>query len=173
MIDDNRNPEFLLPARNVYIVLSVVVALLLNEFPHQGWQAAYPDFVTLVLLYWCAHKPFRVGIGIAWALGIISDISDATLFGQHAAAYAVLAFGGIVLSRRIQMFDLQRQMLQVYPVLLLSYATYSIINWQLQGYVSWQYFLGSLTTCVLWAPASLLMRALRRARSEPDSYESR
>jgi rod shape-determining protein MreD len=163
----SRNQEFLLPASNVFIALSLFVALLLNWVPRSGiGLALYPDFVALTLLYWCTHKPYRVGIGIAWMVGIFTDIADASLFGQHAMAYAVLAFGGIVLHRRVQMFDLRQQTLQVFPVLLLTYLAYSAVHWQLQGYVSWTYFLGSITSCLLWAPLSLLLQTLRRPR--PD-----
>ncbi len=165
----NTNQEFLLPASNVFIALSLLAALLLNWLPRSGiWLALYPDFVALTLLYWCTHKPYRVGIGIAWMTGLFTDIADASLFGQHAMAYAVLAFGGIMLHRRMQMFNLGHQTLQVFPVLLLAYMAYSAVHWQLQGYVSWTYFLGTLTSTLLWAPLSLLLQALCRPRSDPE-----
>jgi rod shape-determining protein MreD len=76
-------------------MLSLFVAVMLNWLPWHGWALVLrPDFVALVLLYWCTHKPHRVGIGIAWLVGIFADVADASLFGQHALAYSVLAFGG-------------------------------------------------------------------------------
>jgi len=60
----------------------------LNGLPWQGiWLAIRPDFVAVVLLYWCMHKPLRVGIGLSWVVGIFADVADANLFGQHALAY--------------------------------------------------------------------------------------
>ncbi len=169
MTGTSRNQEFLLPASNLFIVLSLFAALLLNWVPRSGiLLALYPDFVALTLLYWCTHKPYRVGIGIAWLVGLFTDIADASLFGQHAMAYAVLAFGGIVLHRRMQMFDLRHQTLQIFPVLLLAYLAYSAVHWQIQGYVSWTYFLGSITSSLLWAPLSLLLQILRRPRPDPE-----
>ncbi|MDH4215862.1 MAG: rod shape-determining protein MreD, partial [Gallionella sp.] len=91
------------PISNTFIVLSVFAALLLNGLPWSGvWLLLRPDFVAMVLLYWCMHKPQRVGIGLCWAVGVLADVADASLFGQHALAYAVLAFGGVVLSRRLR-----------------------------------------------------------------------
>ncbi|MGC2456717.1 MAG: rod shape-determining protein MreD [Gallionellaceae bacterium] len=165
----NKNQEFLLPASNLFIATSLFVALLLNWVPRSGLGLAlYPDFVALTLLYWCTHKPYRIGIGIAWMTGIFTDLTESSLFGQHAMAYAVLAFGGIVLHRRVQMFDLRYQTLQIFPVMLLAYLAYSAVHWQMQGYVSWTYFLGSITSSLLWAPMSLLLQTLRRPRLDPE-----
>ena len=54
--------------------------------------ALRPDFLALVLLYWCIQEPRYVGVGAAWVVGLVMDVGDATLFGQHALAYAVLAY---------------------------------------------------------------------------------
>ena len=164
-----KDQEFLLPTSRSFIALSLFVALLLNWLPWRGvWLALRPDFVALVLLYWCTHKPFRVGIVVAWMLGILADVADASLFGQHALAYSVMAFGGILLHRRMQMFDLRQQTLQVFPVLLLAYVVYAAVHWQLHGYVAWTYFLGSISSALLWLPLTVLLQALRRPRTTPD-----
>ncbi len=164
-----KDQEFLLPASNTFLVLSLLGALLLNWLPWHGiWLALRPDFVALVLLYWCTHKPYRVGIGVAWMIGILADVADASLFGQHALAYSVLAFGGIVLHRRMQMFDLRQQTLQIFPLLLLTYAVYAAVHWQMRGYVAWEYFLGCLVSVLLWAPLTILLQALRRPRADSD-----
>lgn len=170
MSDFPKDQEFLLPASNIFIAISLIVALLLNWLPWQGIGLALrPDFVALVLLYWCTHKPFRVGIGMAWMVGIFADVADASLFGQHALAYTVLAFGGVVLHRRMQMFDLRQQTLQVFPVLLLAYVVYALVHWQLHGYVAWSYFLGSVASALLWIPLTLLLQVMRVPRSDPDN----
>jgi len=169
MSDFPKDQEFLLPASNVFIVLSLLAALLLNWLPWSGiWLALRPDFVALVLLYWCTHKPYRIGIGMAWMIGIFADVADASLFGQHALAYTVLAFGGIVLHRRMQMFDLRQQTLQVFPVLLLAYIVYALVHWQLHGYVAWTYFLGSVASALLWIPLTLLLQVIRVPRPDSD-----
>ncbi len=169
MSDFPKDQEFLLPASNAFIVLSLLAALLLNWLPWYGvLQALHPDFVALVLLYWCTHKPFRVGIGMAWMMGVFADVADASLFGQHALAYTVLAYGGVVLHQRMQMFDLRQQTLQVFPVLLLAYVVYALVHWQLHGYVAWAYFLGSATSALLWIPLTLLLQVMRLPRLDPD-----
>ena len=163
------NPEIQRPVSNTFIALSVLLALFLNGLPWEGiWLMLRPDFVAVVMLYWCTHKPLRVGIGLSWMVGILADVADASLFGQHALAYAVLAFGCIMLHRRMQMLDLRLQTMQIFPVLLLTYAVYAAVHWQLHGYVAWGYFLGSVVSALLWAPLTVLLQALRHPRSDPD-----
>jgi rod shape-determining protein MreD len=110
------------------------------------------------------HKPLRVGIGLSWAVGILADVSDASLFGQHALAYTLLAFGGVVLHRRLQMFDLRHQTIQVFGIFALTYAVYALVNWQVNDYVVWPYFLGCLTSTLLWTPLSIMFQATRQKR---------
>jgi len=165
----SKDQEFLLPATGTFIVLSIAAALLLNWLPWQGlWLALRPDFVALVLLYWCTHKPHRIGIGIAFIVGIVADVADSSLFGQHALSYSVLAFGGIMLHRRIQMFDVREQPLQVFPLLLASYTTFAAVHWVTGGKISWEYFLGCLTSALLWLPMSMMLQSMRRTRIDPD-----
>lgn len=165
----NTHQEFLLPASNLFIALSILAAVALNWLPWSGVSLILkPDFIALVLLYWCTHKPNRVGIGFAWLVGIFADVADNTLFGQHALAYVVLAFGGIALNRRIQMFDLRQQMAQIFPLLLSSYLVFALIHWQTKNFVVWEYFLGSLTSTALWIPMTLLLQFLRHPRYNPN-----
>lgn len=164
-----RDQEFMLPASTSFIVFSFFAAVLLQWLPWHGWMLALrPDFVGLVLLYWCTHKPHRVGIGSAWVLGIFVDVADASLFGQHALTYTVLAFGGLVLNRRVQMFSLREQSAHVFGLLAASYVVYAVVHWQVRGYVAWEFFIGALTSALLWTPMTLLLQSLRRPRRDPN-----
>ena len=157
------------PVSNTFIVLSVFAALLLNGLPWSGVGLLLrPDFVAMALLYWCLHKPQRIGIGLSWAVGVLADVADASLLGQHALAYAVLAFGGVVLSRRLRMFNLRQQTVQVSGIFALTYAVYALVHWQVSGYVVWLYFLGCLTSTLLWAPLSIMFQAMRQKRVDRE-----
>lgn len=166
-----KDQEFQLPVSRIFIAASLLVALLLDWLPWQGiWLVFRPDFVALVLLYWCTHKPYHVGIGIAWTVGILADVADTNLFGQHALAYSVLAFSGIVLHRRVLMFNLGQQTLQIFPLLLLAYMVYAAVHWLLRGNISWEYFVGSIVSALLWAPVTILLQALRGHRVAPSDH---
>jgi rod shape-determining protein MreD len=161
------SPEIQRPIRNAFIAISVLVALLLNGLPWGGWWLVLrPDFVAMVLLYWCMHKPWRFGIGLSWAVGIVADVTDSSLFGQHALAYTLLGFGGVVLNHRLKMYDLRQQTFQVFGILTLTYMVYALTQWQMHGYVVWQHFLGCLTSTLLWMPISMLLRSAQQKHPE-------
>lgn len=158
------------PVGNLYIFASIIVAVLLNGLPWEGLALMLrPDFVAMVLLYWCMHKPMRIGIGMAWAVGILADVADASLFGQHALTYTLLAFGGVALHRRLQMFDLRQQTTQVLGLFALTYTVYALMHWLIDGDVVWGYFLGCLTSTLMWIPLSLLLQGLRQIRLGRDN----
>ncbi|HEX5364574.1 MAG TPA: rod shape-determining protein MreD [Gallionella sp.] len=162
-------PEIRRPVSNVFIVLTILTALFLNALPWEGvWLLLRPDFVAVVLLYWCTHNPLRIGVGLSWLVGMLADVADSSLFGQHALAYTLLAFGGVVLHRRLQMFDVRQQTVQVLGIFALTYGVYALVHWQVNGYVMWAYFIGCLTSTLLWAPLSILFRAVQQARVDRE-----
>lgn len=148
------------------ILFSMAVAMLLTWLPWHGWALALrPDFVALVLLYWATHTPHKVGIGAAWLVGLIADVADASLFGQHALAYSALVLGSNIFKRRILMLDLSQQTMQVFPLLLVNYVLFAAIDWVAQGHFSWSYLLGCFTSALLWLPLTLLLQVLSRPRA--------
>src|SRR3979490_1382839 len=85
--------EILLPVRPLYVVVTLVAALLLNLLPLAGWVLALrPDFVALTLLYWGIYQPRKIGFLPAFLLGLAMDVADGLLVGQHALAYSVMMF---------------------------------------------------------------------------------
>src|SRR6185295_1528165 len=98
----------LLPVRAGTILGSLAAALLLNFLPWRN-VLLVPDFVALVLAFWCVRQPRLVGLGAGWILGLLIDVGNGVLLGQHALAYSLLAFAAITLSRRMLWFPLWGQ----------------------------------------------------------------
>lgn len=162
--------EILLPAQPGYIALTLIAALLLNLLPWSGyWLWLRPDFVALVVLYWCIDQPRKMGFIAAWLLGLFMDVADGTLFGQHALAYTILAYAGIVLHRRVRMFAITPQALHVIPLLLLNDFIIVTVR-MLAGadFPGWQYFIGSFVAGALWPPLGALLKI--PLRPKPDPY---
>src|SRR5688500_19309352 len=109
--------QLLPPVRASTILLSFALALFLNFLPWRDLRVV-PDFVALVLVFWCIRQPRLVGLGVAWALGLITDAGNGVLLGQHALSYSVLAFLGIWLSRRIMWFGPGLQSMHFGAILL-------------------------------------------------------
>jgi rod shape-determining protein MreD len=160
--------EILLPVRPAFIAFTLIAAVLLNML--LGWIAwLRPDFVALVLLYWCIQQPRRVGFTAAFTLGLLMDVAEGTLFGQHALAYTILAFAGIALHRRVRQFSLTAQVFHVLPLLLgndlIVLGIRLIAGADFPGY---RYFVGSWLAALLWPAVSVLLKLPQRPRADPD-----
>jgi len=171
MADTRITPhEILLPVKPAFIALTLVGALLLNLLPWSGWGLwMKPDFVALVVLYWCIEQPRKIGFLAAWLLGLLMDVADGTLFGQHALAYTILAYAGIVLNRRVRMFSVTPQVLHVIPLLLLNdLIVLAIRALGGAGFPGFQYFIGSFVGGALWPLLMIVFKLPQRPRPDPD-----
>ena len=163
-----RPEEILKPARPWFVALTMLLGFIGNLIPASGYAAVLkPDFLALVILYWCIQEPRMMGVGIAWFAGLLMDVADATLFGQHALAYAVLAFSADYFRRRVLRFTLWHQAAQV-GVLLLLCAGLVLLVRVVGGspLPPWTYFVSPLVGALVWPLLSvLLQRPQRPARS--------
>ena len=91
--------RILLPVRPWFIATSLFIALLLNFLPTSHWPWM-PDWVALVLVFWSVREPRRVGMGAGFLLGLVMDVADASLLGQHALAYVLVTYAAAAISRR-------------------------------------------------------------------------
>ena len=162
--------RILLPVKVGYMALTVVLALLFNLLP---WRdlIGVPDMVALVLAFWCVHQPRKMGIGVAWFVGLIMDAGNGALLGQHAFAYAFLAFGAISLHRRILWFSLWQQAAHVLVLLLACDAVTLGVRMAAGGaFPGLAYFTGSIVAAALWPAATfLLLLPQRRAESVDEN----
>ena len=160
--------QILLPVRTSTIIGSFVLALFLNFLPWPDLRVV-PDFVALVLTVWCVRQPRLVGLGIGWMLGLLTDAGNGVLLGQHALAYSVLAFGGIVLHRRVLMFSMRDQVLHVIVLMLANDVMVLAIRMLAgAGFPGPQYFAGSLIAAALWPALSFLFKLPQRPPPDPD-----
>ena len=162
-------PErILLPVNVGYMALTVVLALLFNLMP---WNdlVGVPDMVALVLAFWCIHQPRKMGIGAAWFVGLVMDAGNGALLGQHAFAYAFLAFGAITFHRRILWFTLWRQAVHVLVLLLACQALMLAVRLIAgSAFPGFGYFAGSVVAAALWPTASFVLLLPQR---RPESVD--
>src|SRR4249920_3740406 len=126
-LSDTSSQRILLPVSAVTILGSFALALLANFLPWKS-VAVVPDFVALVLVFWCVRQPRLVGLGAGWLMGLLIDAGNGVLMGQHALAYSLLAFASITLSRRILWFPLWSQALHVAALLLFAQGVAALVR---------------------------------------------
>jgi rod shape-determining protein MreD len=161
--------EYLLrPASPPFIWFSLVVALLLNLMPW-GRTPFAPDFLALALAFWNVHQPRRVGMGAAFVFGLLMDVHEGALFGQHALAYTLVSYGAITLHRRIQWFPLGAQAIHVLPLLLIAQlASLAIRMWVGGEWPGWIYFAQSIVGAILWPVIAWVLLAPQRRPVDRD-----
>src|SRR5438105_2737711 len=161
-----RPEEILLPVQPWFVLVTLFLALLGNIVPASGLaQTIKPDFLAVVLLYWCIREPRLISVGIAWCLGLIMDVGDATVFGQHALAYAVLAYAAEYFRRRVLRFPLWQQAAQV-AVLLLACSALVLVIRVVGGAPTprWTYAVGPLVGALLWPLITAVVQGPQRPR---------
>lgn len=146
------------------IFVSIIVAYALTIMPLPDWaQPARPAWAALVLIYWCMAVPHRVGVVFAWLVGLGQDALQATLLGQHALAYALMAYLVLHLHQRIRVYPLPQQAAIVLLLLLLVHVVQAWISGLADrptpGLVYW---LPPLVGTLLWPWVFVVMRGVRR-----------
>lgn len=163
-----RPEHLLLPAKGAFIAASIAVAFVLNILPW-GRTPAVPDFLAIVLVFWNVHQPRKVGIGIAFLVGLLMDVHDASLLGERALAYSLLSYGAIALHRRLPWFRLGAQMLHVLPLFLIAQLVVVLVRVAVGGpFPGLGYFMQSASSALLWPLASVLLLAPQRRSPEHD-----
>lgn len=164
----NRPHAILLPVSPFFIALSIVLAFFLNLLPWGQWPGV-PDFVALVLVFWSVHQPRMVGIGIAFTMGLLMDVHDATLLGENALSYTVLSYLAIMIHRRILWFPLLAQALHVLPLFVLMQTVQLVVRFLVTGnFPGWFYFGESAVSALLWPIATLVLLAPQRRAIDRD-----
>ena len=162
-------PEYLLlPASRAFITFTIVAAFLLNVLPW-GRVPAVPDFLALVLAFWNVHQPRKVGIGIAFLMGLLMDVHDATLLGEHALAYSLLSYGAIAMHRRVPFFGPVGQMVHVLPLFVAVQLVVLVVRMALGAPMPPLAWLAqAASTALLWPVADLLLMAPQRRAVDHD-----
>jgi len=146
------------------IVFTFIIALLLTVIPLPDW-ARYirPDWVGLVLIYWCMALPHRVGVTTGWFMGLLVDLLTGTLLGQHALSLTVIAYLTLKFHQRLRLVPVWQQAFTVLVLLILHQLLALWIS-RIIGRpgTSLYYWLPSIVGMLVWPLVHTTLRSLRR-----------
>ncbi len=146
------------------IFISLLIAFLLTALPLPDWANHWrPAWVAMVLIYWCMALPNRVGIGIAWCLGLLLDVQQGSLLGQNAMGLALIAYFIIQIHKRFRLFPLVQQSSLICFIIIFYLLIASWIN-GIMGIPpkSWVYWMPAFTSMILWPWLFVILRDIRR-----------
>ena len=155
------------PLRHTSIIVSIVIALMLTMAPMPGWADTFrPAWVVLTVIYWSMIFPSNYSVGAAWISGLVIDVAQGTLLGQHALALSIVIYLTVKFYLQLRQFPLLQLMATVFALLTL----YQFILFWVNGVVGI-----SLPASTYWGPviagtivwplvSALLMNVPLRAR---------
>ena len=163
-----RGDQLLLPANPLFILLTLLLALAFNLLP-LGRSPAVPDMLALTLAFWAVNQQRRVGVGVSFFFGLLMDVHQGSLLGQHGLAYSLLAFAAIALHRRMLWFPVLQQAMQVLPLLIAAHMV-SLVVRMIAGdlFPGWTYFIAPCFEALLWPVVSFVYLAPQRRAPDPD-----
>ncbi len=159
----------LLPANPRFIVLSFVLAMLLHMLLGLlGWHWL-PDVLAVVMVFWTVHQPRRVGLVLAFVLGLALDVHESALLGQNALSYVVLSGLATAAQRRMLWFPLREQALQILPLFVVA----ALVEWLTRlvahdVWPAWSQLAGPLLQAALWPLVGALLLAPQRRAFDRD-----
>ncbi len=152
------------PRGGFVIIATFVAALLLTILPLPEWMVKFrPEWVALILIYWCMALPQRVGIISGFVLGLLLDTLQGAVLGQHALALVVIAYLTNRVHQQVRVYPMWQQALSVMGLLLLYQLLLLWVN-GITGIKSqvWLYWLPTLSSTLLWPWLYLILRDIRR-----------
>ena len=149
---------------NLIIAITFVIGFVLSALPLPDtiidWR---PCWLAMLLIYWCMALPERVGILSAWLLGLLFDVQQSFILGQHALGFIFLAYVIIKNHKRMRVYPLLQQSLVVCLYLLIFQAIMLLVM-LLSGTITytWLYWVPAFTSMLIWPWLFIFMRDFRR-----------
>jgi rod shape-determining protein MreD len=160
--------QLLLPVNPFFIAFTLMLALAFDLLP-LGRQPAMPDMLAVAVVFWNVHQPRRVGVGLAFLFGLLMDVHQGALLGQHAFAYTLLSFVAITIHRRLLWFGVIEQALQILPVFVAAHGVSLAVRMLAGGmFPGWWLLLAPVFEALLWPLVTLLLLAPQRRAPDPD-----
>jgi rod shape-determining protein MreD len=124
------------------ILTTSFIGLVLTLVPLPTWVAIVrPAFLVLIILYWSIMVPRAGGLMLAFIAGIVIDVFQGSLLGEHALALTFVSYLGIRLNLLVRAKPLFEQSLFVFAALMV----YEFLLWVIDGWSG-----HPLTTSARW-----------------------
>ena len=148
------------------VLFSFLVALMLSSLPLPDMAIIFrPEWLMLVLIYWCMAIPDRVGIFTGWLLGLILDVMYGSLLGQNAMALAIIAYLVNIFHLRVRVFPIWQQSFMVFMMAIIYLALTAWVRGIAGEFpITWAYWMPALTSAFVWPFIYLALKDLRRQR---------
>lgn len=106
--------------RRIAVIVTILIAVMLTIVPLPDWLAPFrPDWVTLTLIYWAMMLPRTWSVGSAWIVGLLLDVAQGTILGQHALTLCLVVFVTVRFHLLMRVFPMSQLTATVFALLAL------------------------------------------------------
>lgn len=144
--------------------LTLLFALCLQAMPlAEGWQVYRPDWLGLMLIYWCMRVPDRVGVLHGFVLGLLLDLLEGVPLGQNALTLSLLAFLCALVYPRFRAYSLVQQAVIVLVLLGIVQLLEQWLRTFLGDFsIHLAFLIPSLISALLWPWLATMFHALEK-----------
>ena len=146
------------------VASTVFIAMVFSALPIPQWAYLFwPKWVLLVVIYWCLALPEKLNVKFAWTVGILVDLLQGSLLGQHALLYALCAYLTTYFYQRLRLHPPHQQMFFIALLVLLHEAIVLWINSLVYSlWIDWRSLLTVAGSMLVWPWIFAVLRHLRR-----------
>lgn len=147
----------------LYFIVTIFFAMILRvSWFIPSLAELNPDWILLVLIYWCIALPERFGVFTAFTVGLLTDVLTGHLLGQYALIYALISHLSVTEYRRLRQFPIPQQCLFVLFCLFCGQSIlFGMESMQAANRLPVSFWYPVLTGTLAWPLVFLLLRAIR------------
>jgi rod shape-determining protein MreD len=141
------------------MLLTALIALILTVLPLPPWaDVLRPAFLVLTVLFWSVNAPRTGGIALGFFSGLMLDVFQGPVLGEHALALALVTYIAVREHQRIRSKPIFQQALLVLPALILyEVVLFTIDGWTGHPVTSPLRWVHALTGALIWPPAAAVL----------------
>ena len=141
------------------LLLSSLVALILTVLPLPPWlDVVRPAFLVLTVLWWSVNAPRTGGIAIGFFAGLVLDVFQGPVLGEHALALSLITYMAVREHQRIRSKPAIQQAMFVFLALIIyEVVLFMIDGWTGQPVTSSLRWVHTVTGALIWPPAAAIL----------------
>jgi rod shape-determining protein MreC len=141
------------------MLFTALIALILTVLPLPMWlDVLRPAFLVLTVLYWSINLPRAGGIGLGFACGLLLDVFQGPVLGEHALALSIVAYIAVREHQRIRSKPAFQQSLLVLAALIVyEFVAFAIDGWTGHPVTTPLRWVHAFTAAIVWPPVAALL----------------
>lgn len=136
----------------VVIGFTFLIGMILTLIPMPGWAVwLRPNWMLAILIFWLLTASHRVGIALAWFLGLFMDLLTGTLLGQQALIFGFTAYFVLKFQHWLAYMPVLQQTATIFVLILFDLIIDRCLLMIFHhSVVDWLFWLPAFTTAVIW-----------------------